>query len=90
MVVSFVHSQGIFCAAWFSTDVTGMGDPGNVPCLNVADYMFLPRPFLSKYLALQVAEKIYLASQDALEVMCVTEWTFSDLTDVTLVSDDTN
>ena len=34
---------------------------------------------------------IFLASQDAIEVMCVTEWVIVriDLTDVTLVSDDT-
>ena len=30
-----------------------------------------------------------LASQDALEVMWVSEWLLADLTDVTLVSDDT-
>ena len=37
---------------------------------------------------------VFLASQDALEVMGVSEsvshWTLADLTDVTLVSDDTN
>ena len=35
---------------------------------------------------------LFLAAQDAIEVMCVTEWVAVciDLTDVTLVSDDTN
>ena len=34
---------------------------------------------------------VFLASQDAIEVMCVTHWVIVriDLTDVTLVSDDT-
>ena len=31
----------------------------------------------------------FLASQDALQVMGVTHWLLADLTDVTLVSDDT-
>ena len=33
---------------------------------------------------------VFLVSQDALEVMYVGEWSLSDLSDVTLVSDDTN
>ena len=42
---------GIPCAACFSTDVTGMGDPGDVLFLNAADYMLLPWTFFSTNLA---------------------------------------
>ena len=37
----------------------------------------------------QLPTQVFLAPQDALEVMFVTQWSFIDLTDVTLVSEDT-